>query len=139
MRPFNAVYVVAYGTYSKGQESGNTEIHSSVQCLCTQCSPVKALVELVKSDHAAISGLYCGVGSIGHRAFKRFKHFIRTLNTFFSFYKQLVICGKMFYILTTIPSTYNTFSSIQKNTGFSSSYHPIWNEANHSIYCLFVV
>lgn len=44
MCPFNAVYKVAYDTYSKGQESSDTEIHSSVQCRRTQRRPVKALV-----------------------------------------------------------------------------------------------
>lgn len=84
MRPFNAVYVVAYKANSNRQNNGNTEIHSSVQCFCTQRRPVKAFVELVKGDDAAVGGLYCGVGSIGHRVFKRFKLFVCILNTRFN-------------------------------------------------------
>lgn len=66
MRPFNAVYVVAYKANSNRQNNGNTEIHSSVQCFCTQRRPVEPLVKFVESDYAAVSGLYSGIGSSGH-------------------------------------------------------------------------
>ncbi len=82
--PFNTMVERIYPTNSSRQKNRQAEIHSSVQCRRTQRCPVKAFVELVKGDDAAVGGLYCGVGSIGHRVFKRFKLFVCILNTRFN-------------------------------------------------------
>lgn len=83
--PFNTMVERIYPVDSSRQKNRNTKVYGSVQCRRTQRRPVKALVELVKSDHAAVSSLYCCLGSIGHRAFKQFKPFVRTLRAHFNF------------------------------------------------------
>lgn len=64
--PFNTVVERIYPTNSSRQKNRQAEIHSSVQCRRTQRSPVKALVEFVESDDAAVSSLYSGIGSSGY-------------------------------------------------------------------------
>lgn len=64
--PFNTMVERIYPTNSSGQKNREAEIHSSVQCRCTQCRPVKALVEFVESDDTTVGGLYSGIGSSGH-------------------------------------------------------------------------
>lgn len=83
--PFNTMVERIYPTNSSRQKNRQAEIHSSVQCRRTQRSPVKALVEFVESDDTTVGGLYCCLGSIGHRAFKQFKPFVRTLRAHFNF------------------------------------------------------
>ena len=91
MRPFNAVYVVAYKANSNRQNNGNTEIHSSVQCFCTQRRPVKALVELVKSDHAAVGGFCGSLCSAGHRGTELSKLLLSTFYTLLYLFYLLFI------------------------------------------------
>ncbi len=70
--PFNTMVERIYPTNSSRQKNRQAEIHSSVQCFCTQRRPVKAFVELVKGDDATVGGLYYGLGSIGHVAHQVF-------------------------------------------------------------------
>lgn len=64
--PFNTMVERIYPTNSSRQKNRQAEIHSSVQCFCTQRRPVEPLVKFVESDYAAVSGLYSGIGSSGH-------------------------------------------------------------------------
>lgn len=91
MRPFNAVYVVAYKANSNRQNNGNTEIHSSVQCFCTQRRPVEPLVKFVESDYAAV-GCFCGsLCSAGHRGTKLSKLLLSPFNTLLYLFYILII------------------------------------------------
>lgn len=69
--PFNTMVERIYPTNSSRQKNRNTKVYGSVQCFCTQRRPVEALVELVKSDHAAISGFNSRLSGIRHRALER--------------------------------------------------------------------
>lgn len=66
--PFNTMVERIYPTNSSRQKNRQAEIHSSVQCFCTQRLPVKAFVELVKGDDATVGGLNSRLSGIRHRA-----------------------------------------------------------------------
>ena len=70
--PFNTMVERIYPTNSSRQKNRQTEIYGSVQCRCTQCRPVEALVEFVESDDTTVSGFHRGLSSIGHVAHQAF-------------------------------------------------------------------
>lgn len=89
--PFNTMVERIYPTNSSRQKNRQTEIHSSVQCFCTQRRPVKAFVELVKGDDATVGGFCGSLCSVGHRGTELSKLLLSPFNTLLYLFYILII------------------------------------------------
>ena len=103
MGNLNAANIVAYKADSSRQKNRNTKAYGSVQCRRTQRRPVKALVELVKSDDTTVGGFNGSFSSIGHRALHLIKVLLRVLRHRFNFTKNRIIPSELFDILFSHP------------------------------------